>query len=531
MNIHVIRQLMASGKTIFDLPLRVTYYARVSTEKDAQRNSLENQIQYYTALISDNPHWIPINGYVDEGISGTSTRHRAQFLRMIEDAKAHRFDFIITKEISRFSRSTLDSILYTQQLLSYDVGVLFQNDHINTLDPDSEFRLVVMAGVAQDEVRKLSDRLKFGFHQAIRNGHVLGNDRIWGYDKQHSRLYVNSQEAAAVRMIFDLYGNQGWGMRRIARALTEQGYTSALGNPFNPRTIQNILTNPKYTGWYCGNKTRSLDYRTHRTTALDPSEWVCHPDPQIPALVSEALWERANARYQARRKSSSVLHRTTGNRYPYSGLIQCEVHHCSFHRAQLPSGTIQWRCREYRLHGSAGCSLPSVTESQLNQILAFLFQQLFPKPHTLIADLICCISEALSIEGAQLTQQQITHELTTLAKKKSRLLELHLDGMVDAQTLMRRTDAWDHRIQQLQQAQQDAHNPTQNFAVIKHAAAQALHFSTGILPAIVAAPVQQITVLSTSTTKQMELILHLKSGRTCRAQCTRTPFTFKITDF
>ena len=207
MNVLKIRAELRNGRSLFDLPLRVTFYARVSTEKDEQLNSLENQIQYYTELIRSKPSWTYIPGYIDEGISGTSTRKRDSFLRMVRDAKAGRFDFIITKEISRFSRSTLDSIQYTQELLEYGVGVLFQNDGINTLDSDSEFRLVVMAGVAQDEVRKLSERLKFGFRQAIKNGHVLGNDRLWGYDKKNCVLSINEAEARAVRRIFHLYAN------------------------------------------------------------------------------------------------------------------------------------------------------------------------------------------------------------------------------------------------------------------------------------------------------------------------------------
>ena len=184
MNVRKIREEMRMGRSIFDLPLRVTFYARVSTDKDEQINSLENQVQYYTELIQSKPNWTFVPGYIDEGISGTSTKKRDSFNRMIAAAKAGCFDFIITKEISRFSRSTLDSIKYTQELLEHDVGVLFQNDNINTLDTDSEFRLVVMAGVAQDEVRKLSERLKFGFHQSIKNGRVLGNDKLWGYDKK-----------------------------------------------------------------------------------------------------------------------------------------------------------------------------------------------------------------------------------------------------------------------------------------------------------------------------------------------------------
>ena len=110
MEVHKIRTQMRMGRSVFDLPLRVTFYARVSTDQDAQLNSLENQVQYYTELIQGKPNWTFVPGYIDEGISGTSTRHRNDFNRMIRDAKAGLFDFIITKEISRFSRSTLDSI-------------------------------------------------------------------------------------------------------------------------------------------------------------------------------------------------------------------------------------------------------------------------------------------------------------------------------------------------------------------------------------------------------------------------------------
>ena len=168
----------------------------------SSRGSLENQIQYYTEFIQENLNWTYVPGYIDEGISGTSTYKRDSFLRMIEDAKREMFDFIITKEISRFSRNTLDSIQYTQELLDNNVGVLFQNDNINTLDSDSEFRLIVMAGVAQDEVRKLSERLKFGFRQSIKNGHVLGNNRLWGYDKKDCKLTIIPEQAEAVKLIF-----------------------------------------------------------------------------------------------------------------------------------------------------------------------------------------------------------------------------------------------------------------------------------------------------------------------------------------
>lgn len=246
MTVRWLREQMRQGKSIYDLPLRVTFYARVSTEKVEQQGSLENQIQYYTEFIQKNPNWTYIPGYIDEGISGTSTYKRDSFLWMIADAQRGMFDFIITKEISRFSRNTLDSIQYTQELLENNVGVLFQNDNINTLDSDSEFRLVVMAGVAQDEVRKLSERLKFGFRQSIKNGRVLGNNRLWGYDKKDCKLTIVPEQAEAVKQIFELYATGQYGLRSLSQELTRRGYTSLQGNAFNTSTIGHILQNPKY---------------------------------------------------------------------------------------------------------------------------------------------------------------------------------------------------------------------------------------------------------------------------------------------
>ena len=205
MDVRKIREELRMGRSIYDLPLRATFYARVSTDQDEQINSLENQVQYYTELIQSKSNWRFVPGYIDEGISGGTTKKRDDFNRMIRDAKAGMFDYINTKENSRFSRSTLDSIQYTQELLENNVGVLFQNDNINTLDTDSEFWLVIMAGVAQDEIRKLSERLKFGFRQAIKNGHVLGYDRLYGYDKKDCVLTINEEEAEIIRIIFDLY--------------------------------------------------------------------------------------------------------------------------------------------------------------------------------------------------------------------------------------------------------------------------------------------------------------------------------------
>ena len=147
MDIHMIRQEL-KRRSIYDLPLRVTYYARGSSESDEQLNSLGNQISYYENLIRRNSAWTFVAGYIAEGLAAATTKKRDNFHRMVEDARAGLFDLIITKEITRFARNTLDSIQYTRELLSAGVGVFFQNDNINTFDEDSELRLTIMSGIA-----------------------------------------------------------------------------------------------------------------------------------------------------------------------------------------------------------------------------------------------------------------------------------------------------------------------------------------------------------------------------------------------
>ena len=183
MNLYEIRKKLNTGIPISMIKLRVTDYSRVSTDHIEQKKSLKNQIEHFDEMIKQNKNWTYVPGYVDEGISGTTDLKRNNFMKMIEDARNEKFDLIITKEISRFSRNTLDSIKYTRELLSYGVAVLFINDNINTALPDSELRLTIMASMAQDEIRRLSERVKFGMNRAILNGNILGNNHLYGYKK------------------------------------------------------------------------------------------------------------------------------------------------------------------------------------------------------------------------------------------------------------------------------------------------------------------------------------------------------------
>ena len=524
MNVLKIRNEMRNGKSIFDLSLRVTFYARVSTDKDEQLNSLENQIQYYTELIQSKPNWTYVEGYIDEGISGTSTKKRDSFNRMIADAKAGRFDFIITKEISRFSRSTLDSIQYTQELLEHDVGVLFQNDNINTLDSDSEFRLVVMAGVAQDEVRKLSERLKFGFRQAIKNGHVLGNDRLWGYDKKDCVLTVNEEEARVVRRIFDLYANQQMGIRRISQTLFDEGFTSRKGNAFNVLTIRHILCNPKYKGWYCANKSQTVDYRSKRKVFLEESEWVMYPDPSIPAIVSEELWDRANALYK-RRSDQVMSHQSAAefhNRYPYSGKIICEEHGTSFYRQVLKSAKGEkevWQCRVYRDRGRAACSAPQLRTTELDQIMAQIFNQLAQNKQTIVDSVVKVIQSVPDEHDYERDILRIEEDLSAIHAKKDRLLEMSMAEAITIEEFKRRNDGFNEqikglekRLKELNVEEQKCKRSVEQMDKIKTVLEKELAFENGVHSDLVTTILDHIVVKRGSTKAEIHLDVYLKFG-------------------
>ena len=195
---------------------KVAAYCRVSTDNEDQANSFESQQRYFRQYIERNPDWELYEIFADEGISGTNTKKRKEFNRMIACAKNGDFDLIITKEISRFARNTLDSIYYTRELKKHGVGVIFMNDNINTLDGDAELRLAIMSSIAQEESRKTSERVKWGQKRQMEQGVVFGRSML-GYDVEGGKMTINEEGAKVVRLIFHKFVNEGKGTHVIAR--------------------------------------------------------------------------------------------------------------------------------------------------------------------------------------------------------------------------------------------------------------------------------------------------------------------------
>ena len=350
-------------KTIFDLDIRVTFYARVSTTREEQENSIENQITFFTDMIKQNPHWTYVEGYVDR-VRGEAAENRANFMRMIEDGKAGVFDLVLTKEVSRFARNTIDSLTYTRELLRAGVGVFFQNDNICTIDTDSELRLTIMSSIAADEVRKLSERVRWGHKRSIESGNVLGNSRIFGYDKEDCRLVINEQEAEMVRQIFELYSTGQYSSRKIEKILFEKGYRGRNGTQIHHNTINGIIQNPKYKGWYCGNKVKVTDYRTREQRFLPEDEWVMYKDETgeiVPAIVTEEIWEKCNEIFRERSQAIKSRTRSFKDKSVFTGKIWCRAHDVPYWRTSYSNSVekgepiYQWICSEKKRSGAKAC--------------------------------------------------------------------------------------------------------------------------------------------------------------------------------
>ena len=465
MDIHTTRQQLKT-KSIYDLPMRVTFYARVSSEKDEQLNSLDNQITYYQDLIRKNPSWEYVEGYIDEGLSAATTKKRENFHRMVDDGKGGVFDFIITKEISRFARNTLDSISFTRDLLNAGVGVFFQNDNINTLDEDSELRLTIMSGIAQDELRKLSSRVKFGHAQAIKKNVVLGNNRIFGYQKDKGRLVIDEDEAPMVRELFELYATGEYSMKQIETLFWEKGYRNHNGKKIAHTTMSGMISNPKYKGYYVGNKVKVIDLFTKKQKFLPPEEWVMFKDETgeiVPAIVDEDLWEQANKVLQKRSEDVKGRQGICNHANLLTGKLFCTDCGTAYYRRDSVDKTgkknSKWVCSGKIKNGADSCGSFPIYEEELKPLLFDVFSETEADAEALIEKYI----EMYRALGDSDTTKQIEalrQQIELAQKKKSKLLGYNATGQLSDRDFLsmnkecdREIDETERQIYDLEQQQ------------------------------------------------------------------------------
>ena len=464
MNIYeLIDRMTMEHKTIFDMSLRVTFYARVSTHRDEQLNSQENQIQTFTEMIENNKNWTFVDGYIDT-IRGESAANRDNFQNMICDAKNNKFDLIICKEISRFSRDILDSISYTRELFQNNVGVYFTSDNLCTIDRDSELRLGIMASIAQQEVARLSERIKFGHKKSIENGVVMGNSRIFGYVKKDGKLVIDEHEAKMVKMIYELYATGDYSLRNISDIIFEKGFKNHSGNRISHTTIKSILQNPKNKGYYCGNKVKVLDYRTKKQKFLSQEQWIMYKDETgdiVPAIVSETLWNRCNEMLKSRRVTE-MIGNYGGKRFtsPLSGKIICghcnkTYHHNSYNHS---NNNIKWHwiCQVKKAK-SKDCPSFAIKDEEMIEILRSFFNVFITDINKYIDKYISLYKEQSSGNSDD-TIKNLTKEIEKLENKKDKLLDLYSDDIITKDDFKVKNDKLQSQINVLQNDLESALN-------------------------------------------------------------------------
>lgn len=294
-------------------PRRVVFYGRVSTEHEEQLSALGNQMEWYTDLALRNPNWTVVAQYIDEGITGTQMKKRPSFMRMIEHAKEHRFDLIVTRELSRFARNTVDALNATRELKQYGVEVYFVNDGIWTMDGDGEVRLTIMASIAQDESRKTSERVKAGQKMSREKGVLYGSGNIIGYDRVDGTYVINEEQAATVRRIFNLYA-EGHGETTVAKMLIEENRKDGGGGlSWTASKVSRVLRKPTYKGYMTYNKSHIDDFLSYNRINHSEEDFVLVKGNFEP-IVSEELWETCN---QIRSKRAAFVKGKDGRAHKF----------------------------------------------------------------------------------------------------------------------------------------------------------------------------------------------------------------------
>lgn len=402
--------------------------------------------------------------YADEGITGTSTKKRTAFHRMIHDAQLHRFDLVLTKEVSRFSRNILDTISYTRDLRHLGIGVQFMNDGIYTLEPDAELRLSIMGSIAQEESRKTSSRVKWGQTRRMEQGVVFGRSML-GYDVKNGKMTINPQGAEIVRMIFHKYVHERKGTTVIARELREAGYKTLTGSTsWRNTVILKILRNEKYCGDLKQKKTITPDYLTHQKKYNRGEEdFVFLKDHHEP-IIHRELWEEAQQEI-SRRDIDGKFGTGHGNRYPLSGKIKCSECGQSFvsrgRKRKDGSRYKVWRCSTRTAEGKkhvdpAGNEIGCEVGYQLRDEIGLAMVRQSVKmlkldTQALIRDVTCIVLKAMeaSQDGSRLRIKHLKKELAQMESKKKGVLDAFFAKEISKDDMKLMNAEYDHRIAEL----------------------------------------------------------------------------------
>ena len=422
--------------------LRVAAYCRVSTKKDEQLGSYENQKAYYTEKIMANPNWTMADIFADEGITGTSTCRRKDFLRMIRQCRQGKIDMILAKSVSRFARNTLDTISYTRELRSLGIAVIFEEQNINSIYPESEFLIALHAAFAQSESESISANVRWGKRQSIKDGKVTFQYKtLLGYEKgPDGNPVIIPEEAETVRQIFEWY-LAGKSVRDIRLALVAGGFRNAVGTTdWTTSNLRSILTNEKYCGDALLQKTFVKDCISKKSIPNTGQLAKVLIQNNHEAIISHEIFDavqlelaRRRAQDGRSRKSAPTGRGKFSGKYALSGLLFCAECGTAYRRVvwtQHGEKRAVWRCTSRLDYGRKYClNSPTLDEEPLQQAILNAINSVMSDHSALAEQLRDTMEQELApIPGESMSLGDIDRAITDLGRQFTALLSEAADA-------------------------------------------------------------------------------------------------------
>lgn len=425
----------------FQAKKRVCAYCRVSTDTEEQLSSYEAQVTYYEDYIKKRPDWEFAGIYADEGITGTNTKNRTEFKRMIDDCIAGRIDLIITKSISRFARNTLDCLKYVRILKEKGIAVYFEKENIDTLDTKGEVLLTILSSLAQDESRSISKNSRWGIVRRFQQGKVrVNHKKFMGYDKdENGELVINEKEAEIVRRVFEEY-LKGKSCYKIAEGLEADGFLTATGGKkWHESVIKKMLQNEKYAGDALLQKTITVDFLTHKRIINKGHVQQYYVENSHPPIISKETFEKVQQEMERRRKLRGVTDENRSrhsNKYAFSGKIICGECGSHFRRHRWGQGDkykkYVWICRNRDEKGPEGCSMKAVDEEKLKKAFVRMVNRQIKDTDKFISRMLENIEKVFTEKANSVDVAAIDKRFNELREEMERLVKLNVKANLDA---------------------------------------------------------------------------------------------------
>ena len=435
-------------------------YVRVSTDNEDQLNSYESQINHYTGVIKNNKEWNFIRIYADEGISGTQIKNRTQFQRMIEDCKNGKIDVIIAKSISRFARNTVDTLNNVRLLRELNVDVYFEKENIHTLKMDSEMFLTLYSAFAQAESESTSMNVKMGYRAKMKRGEPVGGAKCYGYiwDKNEKKLIVDPEASKVVKYIFKLY-LEGYGSYRISKRLHDEGIKTPTGKEhWSKSVMQTILTNCKYVGDLCGQKSYIESPITHRQVKNRGQLPMYYKENDHEPIIDRETWNKVQEIYKKRSLEYMGENKDIKKysmKYTFSNMIVCGHCGCSYTRRKtiyknkdgVGHEHVYWHCSSDVKKSNCPDSI-TIRDEELKSLFMTLFNTFLNKTRN--DKLINSICETISRDDSQEKLYKINEQIEQCKTKLSRLIELNINQDINDDVFITKNNILNEELRNLE---------------------------------------------------------------------------------